>query len=202
MNRKQERTPVQAIEAALTEKLTWKDGSPVKLRLLPAITKHQLAQFEQSLGNAVSADIRDLLFLAAGFEFPPVGTVNFLGIDLSVETFFRSVPILGDEYGNFWVVDTEPGNGDWGAVFFWCHDPAVGVIQAPTLSAFLEQIFDIGRPDHRDALASIRERCHRIWADDPYLASVAEARNADDPTLSTFARSLPDSFDVADLRKD
>jgi len=74
MNRKQERTPVQAIEAALTEKLTWKDGSPVKLRLLPAITKHQLAQFEQSLGNAVSADIRDLLFLAAGFEFPPVGT--------------------------------------------------------------------------------------------------------------------------------
>jgi hypothetical protein len=46
---------------------------------------------------------------------------------MSVEAFFRSVPILADGYGNFWILDAH--TEDWGPVYFWCHDPAVAVIQ-------------------------------------------------------------------------
>jgi hypothetical protein len=104
--------------------------------LLPAITSDQLDGFQRALGRThIPADMHDLLAFATGFAFAPVGTVDFLGRDLSVETFFHSVPLLGDGFGNFWILDAEPQDR-WTAVLFWCHDPAVVVIQAPALPAF------------------------------------------------------------------
>jgi hypothetical protein len=185
--------PRQVIESALGEQLA--------IDLLPAARPREVDELERELGRRVPPDVRDLLSLTTGFEFAPVGSVDFLGRDMSVETFFRSVPILADHYGNFWVVDAEPVSGEWGPVLFWCHDPAVLVVQAATLGDFLEQIFDLGRPVNRDALNAVREEhSAEIARDDPHLISAEQARRSSEPIVAAFAADLPDSAYVADLR--
>jgi hypothetical protein len=194
------REPRDLLQAALAEELTDKDGSRLKIALFPPVTHQDLEQFEADLGSPVPKEIRELLQFCSGFEFPPVGKVDFLGRDMSVDTFFASVPILADGAGNFWVVDLE-SRGNWGPVMFWCHDPAVVVVGARDLSDFLQRIFEIGRPQHLDNLAFMQnERSRQIWKDDPYLMSVIAACKSDDPVLSAFARSLTDTSYIADLR--
>ena len=186
-------TPRQVIESAISERLA--------IDLLPAASPREVDELERDLGRHVPPDVRDLLSLTTGFEFAPVGSVDFLGRDMSVETYFRSVPILADHFGNFWVVDAEPESGEWGPVLFWCHDPAVLVVQAATLGEFLDQVFHLGRPGNRDALEAVREeRSAEIAADDPYLVSAEQARRSSEPLVAEFAADLPDSACVADLR--
>jgi hypothetical protein len=193
--------PKDLLQAALAEELTDRYGSRLKIALFPPVTQQDLEQFEADSGNPVPQEIRELLQFCGGFEFPPVGKVDFLGRDMSVETPFASMPILADDCGNFWVVDLESG-GNWGPVMFWCHDPAVVVVGARNLSDFMQQIFEIGRPQHLDNLAFVqKERSHQIWKDDPYLVSAIAARESNDSVLSAFARSLTDAFYIADLRK-
>jgi cell wall assembly regulator SMI1 len=177
------------------------DGTAVEIHLQPPLAQKELAQLEAETGRKLPPDLRELLLLCRGFEFPPAGTVDFSGRDMSVEIPFASMPVLADGNGNFWVVDIE-SEQHMGPVMFWCHDPAVMVIQAPTLSEFLQQIVDIGRAGHTDLLAFIREeRSRKIWTADPYLIPAEGARKSADPDLAAFGAELADSFFVADLRK-
>jgi cell wall assembly regulator SMI1 len=192
--------PWEILQSALRETLTDADGAPLEIRLLPPLSKDELAQLETELGRELPADLRDLLVLCRGFEFSPVGTVDFSGEGMSVALPFAAIPVLPDGGGNFWILDIEPEYS--GPVMFWCHDPAVMVIQAPTLAEFLQQIVGVGRPGHIDLLTSIsKERSRQIWAADPYLVPAAEVRKSTDRDLAAFAEELADSFYVADLRK-
>jgi len=188
-----ENKPWDVLQSAL------KAGLPISL--LPPLSQDEVAQFETELGRKLPADFREILVLCRGFQFQPFGTIDFSGQDMSLETPFASTPILADGYGNFWVVDLAPEQHT-GAVMFWCHDPAVMVIQAPTLSDFLQQIMDIGKPSHTDLLAFIRkERSHQIWTTDPYLMPAEETHSAD-TDLATFIKELAAGrFYIADLRK-
>ena len=193
-------TARQTIETATKEVLTDSSGNVCRIGLLEPATKVQLEELYRKFGpRSLPSEFLDLLELTSGFEFVPVGRMDFLGRDMSVETFFRSLPILGDGLGNFWVIDMEAGSNVLGPVIFWCHDPPVAVIQAPTLAAFLEQVFDLGRRPHENMLKFTNDRCHQIWRDD-YLMPVELARKSQDEELATFASSLPKSFYLADLR--
>ena len=197
-----ETLPLEILKGARAETLTAKDGSHLTLDLMPPLTQSEVKQLESVLERPIPADVRDLLLACRGFAFRPIGTIDFTGREMSVETFFATMPVLADGSGNFWVVDIESGGSRSGPVLFWCHDPAVMVIQAPTLSAFLRQIIEIGQAGHNDLLTWVqRERSQRIWADDSYLMPSKAARDSSDPLLSAFARTLPDSFYIADLRK-
>src|SRR6185503_731874 len=127
-----------------------------------------------------------------------MGTVDFLGRGMSVETFFKSVPILADGLGNFFVLDAQSRQDSGGPVLFWCHDPPVAVVQAPTLAGFIEQVLS----GDENALTDTREQATmRIWSGDPYLVPVEQARESDDVVVAAFAKGLPDGYGVADLRK-
>lgn len=194
--------PLEVLSAARAETLTAKDGSRLTLDLVPPITQVELKELESGLGRPIPADVRDLLLECRGFRFAPVGEIDFSGQGMSVETFFATLPILADGSGNFWVLDLETGGRGGGPVLFWCHDPAVMVIQSPTLSAFLRQVVEVGRAEHNDKLGWVRkERSRQIWANDPYLVPRHEVRDSNDPVIAAFARSLSDSYSIADLRK-
>lgn len=193
--------PWEILQSARQETLTDADGARLEVRLLPPLSQSELTQLETELGRNLTADIRELLLLCRGFEFSPVGTVDFSGRDMSVAIPFAAIPVLSDGSGNFWIMDIEPEQHT-GPVMFWGHDPAVAVIQAPTLSEFLQQIVGIGRPGHNDPLALIKDkRSKEIWAADPFLVSVEEARKSNDRDLAAFAEELAGPFYIADLRK-
>jgi len=171
--------------------------------LLPGLSEQELAQFRKQLGGSIPADIEELLLYSAGFDYKPIGTARFTGTEgfEFVEVFPRSVPLLPDGFGNFWVVDISPESGEWGCVFYACHDPAVIVVQAQELGTFLSQVLDPSPSNPRNTLNYVRkEAVTRIWKDDPWLVSVHDARSIEDPVVSSFARQLPDNFGLADLR--
>jgi hypothetical protein len=178
------------------------------VKVLPGLSKQELAQFQIQLGASIPPDIEDLLLYTAGFEFSPgfrhnpVGIVDFAGCGFGFEEMFPcSVPLLADGIGNFWVVDVDPSSGSWGAIFFACHDPAVVVMQAPELATFLLQVLEPDEGAPKATLDQIRnEAASRIWKDDPWLISLPEARGSPDSVVSNFAKQLPEDFRVADLR--
>jgi hypothetical protein len=108
----------------------------------------------------VPPEIQELLGYAGGFRFDRLKTeVDFVGSEMFAfeEALPHGVPLLGDGYGNCWMVDVRPKDGQWGQVFYVCHDPLALIVQAPSLAVFLEQIFDAAR-GKTDLLEVVRER--------------------------------------------
>jgi hypothetical protein len=135
-----------------------------------------------------------------GFDFAPVGTVDFLGRGMSVETFFRSIPILADGYGNFWILDAEAGDPFAGPVLFWCHDPPVVVVHAATLAQFFRELFTLDVKGRSQVFVTAQEMAGRIWSAGTNLIPVTEATRLNDRDMAEFARGLPPSSLIADLR--
>lgn len=168
------------------------------------LSEPEIAAVERNAGALLPEDIKALLRLAAGVEVPSSGTVRFDGGSGSVDlagAFTRSLALLGDGAGNFWIVDINPADGAWGAVLFVCHDPPVLAVQAPDLSAFLLQVLAPAETTPPNALAYVqRDALRTIWKRDPWLISAPDARTSRDPLVSNFAAQLPEAFYVADLR--
>jgi len=184
----------ESIQAAVNE---------LGIHVLAAVTIEQLAEFQRSNGiSQVPDTVRELLAFTTGFDFEPIGRVDFLGRDMSVETFFHSVPILADGSGNFWILDLEADGSGGGTVMYWAHDPAVAIVQAASLTEFREQSFAARKPGNKDTLTFVRrESSRKVWKHDPYLTPAAQARAHGDPTIAAFAATLPSSFHIADLPK-
>jgi cell wall assembly regulator SMI1 len=174
-----------------------------RVTLKPGVSREEIAEFQKRLPGPLPDDIRELLVYSAGFDLASVGSVNFTRATDS--QFTKALPfavtLLGDGSGNFWVVDVNGKNGAWGAVFFVSHDPPVLVVQAQELRTFLSQILDPSHSDPKNGLNHVRKvSAMRIWKDDPWLISVRDARNVQDPVVSNFAEQLPENFRLADLR--
>lgn len=171
--------------------------------LSPGLSEREIGEFQEQLQSPIPKEIRELLLYSAGFDSKPFGAVRFTGhegFELA-EVFPRSVPLLPDGCGNFWIVDINPQNGAWGPVFYACHDPAVVAVQAADLGTFILQLLDPTRSEPREAVHYVHEESVRlIWKNDPWLISVRDARQDPDSTVSNFARQLPENFRVADLR--
>lgn len=194
--------PAEVIRNALNEVFTDEDARPVYLKLEPGMSVRQVAELEDSLQLELPEEIRELLLFTSGFEFEPVGYVDFCdtGSFGFEEMFPVGLPLFGDGSGNFWVQDIRRDTGAWAGVFFVCHDPPVTVVQARSLAEFLEQIFDLGRPPHRSQLTEVRASAvHRIWRDDRLL-TVEDVGAVTDASLSAFAGQLEKGWGIADLR--
>lgn len=120
-----------------------------------------MESFEAGLPGSLPTDVRELLSYASGFRFDRLKTdVDFLGSELFAfeEALPHGVPLLGDGFGNCWVLDVHPSDGRWGQVFYVCHDPLMVLVQAPSLAALLTQIFDAarGQPDLLEVVRDAR----------------------------------------------
>lgn len=196
-------TPKQVIQKGLNKHLTKDDGSEVLLTLRPGLTQQGLTEFEKRLPSTMPDDVKDLLKFTSGIEIDSLGVLDLLGRNLFAleEVLPFGLPILGDGCGNFWVIDVRQDTGLWETVFFVCHDPSVVVVQAPTLTAFLEQIIESFELPYRNQLSYVKnEAVDQIDAVNPHLITVDEVRKSQDSSLSAFAQALPDTFKVVDLR--
>jgi len=192
-------TPLSVLEQAAVE---FREKSTLVLR--PPASEPELEQLRKQLKSVLPEDIVSLLRRTAGFEFGPLATeVDFLGgHPFEVEDAFpNGLPLLGDGYSNFWIIDVIPGERPWGAVFYVCHDPGAVIVQAADLSQFLEQIFDLGRRGHRSALDYVRDEALRhVARKNPYLVPRSQCLGVGDAVVANFAESLPERFKLADLR--
>jgi hypothetical protein len=179
------------------------DDEAVAVDPLPGLSAAEVRALEERLGNALPPDVRDLVTYAGGFDYGPVDRVDFRGeLEFELEGAFpHGLPLCGDGYGNFWVVDVTD-DGAWDSVFYASPDPPVLVYQASSLAAFLDDLFDMCRPDGKGHVDLVHdEAAARIWRDDPWARRASELDGTTDPALAAFLRtSNPDAL-VCDLRE-
>ena len=194
---------IEKLKTILTERYVTEDGDEYKAELIQGMTEQQIDELaKQFPSGQVPAEIIELLKFARGFEFDALEEVTFDGVGLFgfEELFPCSVQLAGDGFGNYWILDVDR-NGDWGGVFYVCHDPAVIVKHSDNLVQFLEHIDDFGKNGSNSNLDIIHEKTVMdIWRKDNGFMELENVRQSDDVILKNFASSLPDNFVVADLR--
>lgn len=196
-------TAKEVIESGLKESFNDAKGNAYQLHLKPGFSQTHLSELEERLAAPLPNEIRELLTFTSGFNFQPFGEVDFPAKEMFglEEILPLGLTIATDGSGNNWVVDIKKGTGEWGPVLFMSHDPPVAVIQAPDLARFIEQVFELGRPERKSQLDSVsKTAASRIWSNDPYLLDLGASRISSDPALAEFSKHLPESFRVADLR--
>jgi hypothetical protein len=196
-------TVTEKLKSLLTEQYVTEDGDEYKIELLPGLTDEEIDNLAKGVPSGqIPNDIRELLKFASGFEFSGLEEITFNGIGQFGfgEIFPNSVQLAGDGFGNFWILDIDQ-KGNWGHVFYVCHDPAVVVKHSDNLSEFIQHVDDFGKNGNTSNLDIIHEKSvMEIWQDDNNFIELDNARQSSDTTLKEFALSLADNFVIADLR--
>ena len=196
-------TPIEKLKSILNEKYISEDEEEYQVELLEALSENQISSLTQSLpSNHIPLEIKELLKFARGFEFYGLEEITFDGVgQFGFEEFFpHSVQLAGDGFGNFWILDINK-NGNWGSVFYICHDPSVVVKHSENLTEFIEHVNEFGKNGKKSNLDIIHEKvAMEIWSKDNSFTELENARQSSDTILKNFALSLPDNFLIADLR--
>lgn len=196
-------TPTEKLLSILPEQYVSEDGDEYKVELKEGLTDQQIDELAKGLPTGqIPIDIRELLKFASGFEFFGLEEVTFDGIgQFGFEEFFpNSVQLAGDGFGNFWILDIDK-NGNWGNVFYVCHNPPVVVKHSENLTQFIEHVNDFGKNGNKSNLDKIHEKVViDIWSSHIGFIELENARQSNDVTLKNFALSFSDNFVIADLR--
>ncbi|WP_018626992.1 SMI1/KNR4 family protein [Niabella aurantiaca] len=153
-------TPIEQLKAILTEQYITEDGDEYSAELKQGLTDRQIDKLAKDLPmKQIPEVIRELLKFSGGFEFSGLDEVTFDGVGkFGFEQFFpNSVQLAGDGFGNFWILDVER-NGNWGNMFYVCHDPAVVVKHSDNLAQFIEHVNDFGKNGSESNLDIIHEK--------------------------------------------
>lgn len=197
-------SPLELVRAAEGTELRYEpDGEPERLELLPPMPEPDIERLAARIPCPIPDSVRELLQYTRGFATGPLESLEFGGLEtFEFPVFPHPVDLAHDGFGNYWVVDLTSGSREWGPIYFACHDPAVIVLQAPNLSHFLEEVLKLGDPDGpRSELDVVHEEhTMRIWTENPGVMALEECLASGDPVLEEFARSLPEGFEVTDLR--
>ncbi|POY39388.1 SMI1/KNR4 family protein [Solitalea longa] len=195
--------PIEKLKSILTEQYISEDGDEYKVELKEGLTDQQIDELTKMSPNGqIPTEIRELLNFASGFEFFGLGEVTFDGFgQFGFEEFFPySVQLAGDGFGNFWIVDVDK-NGNWGNVFYVCHDPAVIVKHSDNLTQFIEHVNEFGKNGDNSNIDIIHEKVVLdICNNNNGFIELENARQSNDSILKNFALSLPNNFVIADLR--
>jgi hypothetical protein len=194
------------IESALQQRWLDDHQKPVRIRLLPALSKKELDELARSQPVPPASDIRELLEFCSGIEIEgALEQIDFTGPTLrdgvGAELLSYGLPVAHDGFGNHWVVDFQPGNTDWGPVYFCGHDAPVVLLQSTTVEQFVSEVFNMYIPPHSsliDAFAKIA--CSRCGGRTPGVIAPAEAIASTDHDIQTFAASVGPDFEIIDLR--
>jgi cell wall assembly regulator SMI1 len=195
--------PLEAIRRAQATKLVRKNGDDVELKLEPAMQSADIAQLEAELGVPLSHELRALLGETAGIDGGPLPLIDFTGESLSFgdpDALPWALPIAGDGFGNFWVVDLTPEGRETAPVFFACHDAPVILYQSGTIGDFLHEAFRMLEPPYVSAVDDVHEdRLFNVWRENPGTLDHSTALASDEP-MRSFAAELDDRFVFVDLR--
>lgn len=197
-------TPLEQLKSILNEQYISEDGDEYKVVLKTGLTDEQIGKLATMLPTQqIPAEVRELLQFASGFEFYGVDEVTFDGVSQFgfEEVFPHSVQLTGDGFGNYWILDVD-SKGNWGNVFYVCHDPAVVVKHSENLAEFIRHIDEYGKLYSASHLDIIHEKTvMEIWNDENgCFLDLHHAKASGNPVLEEFAAQLPDNFVIADLR--
>lgn len=195
--------PVAEIRQAQAADLVDEDGNSVELNLAPPLSAAEIENLEAEVGVPLPLELRGLLEHTSGIE-GALESIDFTGRIFGFEArelFPSGLAIAHDGFGNHWVLDLTPEQGDVAPVFFACHDAPVVLYQSPNLGHFLHETFRMDVPPHASLVDDVHEdRLFRVWRENPGVLDHAAALAGDDE-LRAFAAELGERFLFVDLRE-
>lgn len=197
-------TPREVLQSVAAETFQMEGGERGTLAFAPALSKTEVQALEKNFPAPLPAEIVDLLGFCSGF--------SLLGDEVAfarertqwLEDIFPCGSLLfPDGFGNDFFVEVDPKSGEWGAVFYACHDAPALVLVQPGLAEFLVSYFECFRRfveggDHMIDFAN--GQAAHLYYKKPGLQKAPEAITSSDPIIADFARTLPEGAQVADLR--
>jgi hypothetical protein len=196
-------SPKEQLQAMLNHRYTDEDGRPFRVTLKRGLNEEALERFTAQLPtNTLPADIAELLSYAGGFYFSGIDEISFdRPGEFGLENLFPwSIQLADDGFGNSWILDISK-QGKWGNVFYVCHDPAVVVKQAGSLTEFLQQVDEYGKLGSLSQLDIIHEETAlNIWKSSGAFIAPDIAKKSGDESLAAFATQLPGNYVIEDLR--
>jgi hypothetical protein len=197
-------TPIAIIRQAQAATLLSRDGDPDPLELLPPLSAAEIDAFAAKRPCPLPDGIRELLGFCRGFSGGAADIVDFTGETCDFEqldVFPYGLPIAGDGYGNFWVIDLLPSSHAWGPIYFACHDAPIVLYQSASLESFLTELFKASVPPHKSLIDDVHEdRLFKVWRTNPSVQSYEEAMQSSDSSMRAFAATLDPTFEIVDLR--
>jgi len=210
-------TPKQILQRAQTETLADKNGDRVELLVAPGLSRDEIVAFEKDSHITIPREIRALLEYSRGFTLRSKwASTQFYEDEQGLTAALRgrgcvwhpvwmdSVPaglapagleVVSDICDNSWAVEIRPP-GEWGAVFYVCHDPPLIAFQAKDLAGFLLELFMLFSKNQPNHLITDAKRIEKVP-----LYKAAATRDSGDPVLKAFAATLKDDDVIADLRE-
>jgi hypothetical protein len=179
------------------------DGDPVTPEFLPGLDESAIRAIEQKIGAGLPADLYELLVHCSGIEglLDPITFRGNADFEMA-EIFPHGLPIAGDGFGNFWVVDALSAPENAAQIYFACHDAPIVLFQSNGIADFLIGLREMYTPPHTSRLDDVHEdRRFQVWQRNPGTLEHAEALKSDDSEVRLFAGRLDSRFHVVDLRR-
>lgn len=168
-------TPRQLLETYRDAVFQDVDGFEYELELLPGLSDPEIDAFEKQQPGDLAPDIRELLAFASGIHGPAFDKIDFRGRHAYAleDVFPAGLPIASDGTGNFAVVDVDRNSGEWGAIFFACHDPPVVTYIADDLRRFLQATLtfheDVPPNAPNPLKVAMNDGAMKVWREDLYI---------------------------------
>lgn len=190
--------PKQKLESILNNKYESEDGDVYGVELLDGMTNEEITEYKKQLPkNYLPTEIEGLLRFSRGFSFYGLEEVRFdtyghFGFE---DMFPNSIPLAGDGFGNFWILDIDT-HGNWNSIYYVCHDPPVIVKHSENLSQFIEQVDESGKKGRESTLDIIHEQTVMdIWIE---KVGIME-NNKKDYDFKNEKNEFPETYLIADL---
>jgi len=197
---------IRQLKELLSEEFTDDDGEVYRAELLPGLSAEEVAVLAAKMPiTALPQEVKELLLYSRGVDFGWLQQISFDAFgEFSLPGLFPAcIELMSDGAGNFWLLDINE-QGEWGAVFYVCHDPQVIIRQANNLQEFLLQLHEYGKLKSASWMDEVYKRLSiKIWKERKLHVELVEAALATastDAVLSQFAAQQPPEFLLADLR--
>ena len=137
-----------AEQLKIMAKTSYKDyeGKPFQIMLKDGMTKDEIEKLRRvSPKKTLSKELEELLQFSRGIKVKK-GFLDEIQFDYFGDFGFEeliefNLTITHDWTGNYWIQEIN-GKGEWGKIYFVCHDPAVIIKQADNISEFLSQLHE------------------------------------------------------------
>ena len=173
--------------------------------LKDGMTKKEIEKLKRAAPkNTLSKEVEEVLSFSSGFKIERgfLNEIQFNNFgDFGFEELIEfNLTITHDGSGNYWIQEINQ-KGEWGKIFYVCHDPAVIIKQANNLSEFLSQLHEYFLKGEKSFFSEVYKKISfTIYSGKGKLLEQKEAVASKDEKLSNFAKEYNEDWFIADLR--
>ena len=170
---------------------------PSNIRLA-GLSDEKIINLQDDFQKKLPENIISLLKYSSGFYSEQLDLIDFTGSIFPFEfkeIFPHGIPLAQSD-GNFWVQDIND-SGEWGNVFFFCHDPPIICTQFSSLDSFIQSVFE-----DKDIIEKSNDCAGLVWENINAGVCAAEVMKSNlyDEKLINFAHSLDPHWRIYDCR--